>query len=165
MGERAARRTEAPELVCVYTGQIAVARGPTLFATILGSCVSVSLWDPELRAGGMNHFSLPDAPAGCRQPHRFGGPAVTELIERLLALGAQRHRLQARIFGGASVMEALRIGSFDSLGARNVDAALDVLASRGIPLATREVGGSRGRKVLFDNRTGEAQVTDLRGPR
>ena len=55
--------------------------------TILGSCVAVCLWDPQVRVGGVNHFLLPE---GVPPSPRFGQSAVPLLIESVLDLGACR---------------------------------------------------------------------------
>jgi len=122
--------------------------------TILGSCVAVCLWDAQAQVGGVNHFLLP---SGLPASPRFGDSAVALLIGRLLELGAQRGRLAAKVFGGACVLEAFRAGEW-SLGARNVEIAREELAAAGIPVVGEDVGGDRGRKLVFHVRTGSAWV-------
>ena len=124
--------------------------------TILGSCVAVCLWDAAERVGGINHFLLPRG--GTASP-RFGDSAVTLLIDRLLELGAGRRRLQAKVFGGACVLEAFR--DTPSLGARNVEMAQARLAADGIPVVGSDTGGEFGRKVVFDLATGAAWVRPI----
>jgi chemotaxis protein CheD len=122
-------------------------------ATILGSCVAVCLFDPEARLGGMNHFLLPE---GRPASPRFADHAVPLLVARVLELGASRPRLQAKVFGGSNVLEALRHSSV--LAARNVDAARERLALERIPIVAEDVGGVLGRKLVFDVQTGSAWV-------
>jgi chemotaxis protein CheD len=121
--------------------------------TILGSCVAVCLWDLEARVGGLNHFLLPH---GAPPSPRFGEHAVPLLLQRVLALGASRERLRAKLFGGACVLEAFRAGS--ALGGRNVAVARELLAAERIPVAAEDVGGDRGRKVVFEVQTGSAWI-------
>ena len=125
--------------------------------TILGSCVAVCIWDAQAEVGGINHFLLP---SGSPASPRFGDRAVALLIERVLERGAQRGRLAAKVFGGACVLEAFRADQ-GSLGARNVEIAREQLEAAAIPVVGEDVGGDRGRKVVFHVRTGAAWVRSI----
>ncbi len=143
----------------LHPGAVAVAAEPAAVTTILGSCVSVCLYDPVLGAGGANHFLLPDHGAAAPST-RFAGEALRELLARLLALGADRRRLQAKVFGGACVVEAFR-RSADHLGTRNAAAALRFLEAERIPVMAEDTGGERGRKLLFHTDDGTALVRPI----
>jgi chemotaxis protein CheD len=143
----------------LHPGAVAVAAEPSAVTTILGSCVSVCLYDPVLRAGGANHFLLPDHGAAAPSS-RFAGEALRELLARMLALGADRRRLQAKVFGGACVVEAFR-GHAEHLGTRNAAAAIRFLEAERIPVIAEDTGGQRGRKLLFHTDDGTALVRPI----
>ncbi|PYQ18463.1 MAG: hypothetical protein DMF79_14935 [Acidobacteria bacterium] len=109
-----------PPAVRVYLapGRLYASAEAVQVTTILGSCVSVCLWDAQQRVGGINHFLLPE---GVPPSPRFGASATSLLIEEVLALGARRSRLRAKVFGGACVLEAFR--KSHPLGMRNVEVA------------------------------------------
>ena len=121
--------------------------------TILGSCVAVCLYDPDHHVGGINHFLLP---SGFPASPRFGDAALPLLIESVLAKGARRPTLRAKLFGGACVLEAFR--SQDPLGAQNVRVARARLQAEHIPIVAEDTGGDHGRKLLFELQTGDAWV-------
>jgi chemotaxis protein CheD len=129
--------------------------------TILGSCVAVCLWAPEERVGGINHFLLPE---GMPRSARFGADAVPLLIDHLVALGARPSGLRAQIFGGASVLAAFQKDAVP-LGARNVEVARARLRAAGIPVVGEDVGGERGRKLVFDVQTGSTRSRIIEVPR
>ena len=144
----------------VHTGEVAVASASTLFSTILGSCVSVCLWDPTTGAGGMNHFLLPDQVSNGISSPRFGNVAVTTLLAKLERTGIRPAALRAKIFGGASMMDgglALR----EALGGRNGELARVLLTLAGIPIVAEDIGGTRGRKLIFRTGDGAAWVRKL----
>jgi len=87
---------------------------------------------------------------------RFGDAAVSLLIESVLAKGAHRPTLRAKLFGGACVLEAFR--SQDPLGAQNVRVARARLQAEHIPIVAEDTGGDHGRKLLFELQTGDAWV-------
>jgi chemotaxis protein CheD len=144
----------------LFPGQIVVSREPVLVTTILGSCVAVCLFDAE-GIGGVNHFMLPHGAGSGQTSARFGAIACARLVEQVVALGSERRSLVAKIFGGACVLESLRGSGGMHLGLRNVEVADAVLAEHGIPVVAREIGGARGRKLVFVTDTGTAWVQEI----
>lgn len=137
--------------VFLSPGEVMCLAEPTIVTTVLGSCVSVTLWDKDRRIGGLNHFVLPRGGASSR----YGDTAMLELLEGVLALGAHLRSLEAKVFGGAAV---LPVGGEGTVGSSNVAFALGELARRGIPVAGRRTGGDRGRLLMFNTETGDAFV-------
>lgn len=126
--------------------------------TVLGSCVAACLRDPVVRIGGINHFMLPDGDVGTGAPARYGVNAMELLINELLKLGAQRHRLEAKLFGGGNVLKGF---TQNQVGTRNARFAVDYLAAERIPLLSHDLGGIHPRKVGFFPVTGRAFVRHL----
>lgn len=146
------------ETLYLQPGFLHVAEATTI-TTILGSCVAICLWDSTRQIGGMNHFLLPRGIAAPGLEGRFGESAVPVLIQRLLAAGAAQTRLQAKVFGGACAHGTVQRP--DHLGLKNVELAFDLLTASGIPVVSRDVGGTRGRKLLFHTDDGTAMVKYL----
>ena len=73
----------------LYPGELFVHREPHVVSTVLGSCISVCLWDPERRLGGINHFLLPLWNGEGLPTPKYGNIAISRLIEKMEALGAQ----------------------------------------------------------------------------
>lgn len=146
------------EAVKILPGQYYAAARDMLIVTVLGSCVSACLWDPVRRIGGMNHFMLP----GKGDSARMGVYAMELLINRMLKLGAERGRLVAKVFGGASVlqgMDALNIGT------QNGAFVLDFLREEGIAVAAQDLYDVCPRKVYFFLQNGKVRIKRLGGLR
>jgi chemotaxis protein CheD len=137
-------------------GQLSVQFGPGRLRTILGSCVSVCLWDARLGLGGMNHFLLPRSASAYVASLRYGDMAMAELVNGLTAHGSRTSQLSARVYGGASVLAGLSDALH--LGERNVEFALDWLAEAGITIDGRDVLGRLARRVEFDLTSGVSSV-------
>ncbi len=138
----------------LYPGQLVVYKQPTNIMTILGSCVAVCLWDVKLMYGGMNHYLLPLWKLqGLRTP-KFGNVAIENLIEKMIKQGSSAKNLQAKIFGGAKVLDTKEDSMFN-IGQKNVEITYEMLTKYNIRIATESVGGLRGRKILFKTNTGE----------
>ena len=169
----------------LHAGHLFVSATPCRVSTILGSCVSVALFDPVAQVGGLNHFLLPQGPENTAPSARFGQTAVPWLIQALVAAGASRRQLQAKVFGGACVLRAFRsepslrvtrhagsdsLGSVSvpalragggNLGQKNVQTARTLLLAEGIPVVAEDVDGERGRKLIFQTHDGSAWVRSL----
>jgi chemotaxis protein CheD len=156
--EESASRFEGPapderRRVYLLPGELHVSAEPCRITTILGSCVSICLFDRTRLVGGMNHFLLPMSREWEASSLRFADTATVALIEKVLALGCRLENLTARVFGGSALFRSEEHYA-DSLGARNVEAAFGLLEGAGIPLVAKETGGNLGRKILFDTDAG-----------
>lgn len=147
------KRDRAPSVMekqtYLHPGQLCFATEPMVVTTVLGSCVSVCLYDEEHTAGGVNHFLLPGSLGRTESP-RFGETANAILLGRFREIEVPVSRLRAKVFGGAS-MGGTAAGD---LASRNVEVALAFLRSHGIPIVSQDTGGERGRKLIF--RTSDA---------
>lgn len=126
-------------------------------ATLLGSCVAVCLFDPALKVGGINHFMLPDigrSKHGDVDSLLSGNFAMEALLNALLAKGAKKVRLQAKAFGGGTIIDT--DGGSLSIGMRNANFAREWLAREGIPLLSSDFLGPWSRKIIFLPGNGEA---------
>jgi chemotaxis protein CheD len=141
--------------VYLLPGQFHASAEPCQIRTILGSCVSICLWDTRYLAGGMNHFLLPVSREGQPASLRFADVTTKALLENLLLLGCRPPHLLAKIFGGSSMFQKQNRHAI-SLGARNVAAALDLMKTAGIPVTVQETGGTQGRKIVFNTDDGMA---------
>jgi chemotaxis protein CheD len=142
----------------LHAGQVFATAEPTEIVTILGSCVSVCLYDAGRGVGGANHFMLPGT-ATTPSP-RYATNAVDLLVAQLVALGARRNRLEAKLFGGASMLK-LGTESNGDLGMRNVEAARLKLAEERIAIVCEDTGGNRGRKLIFSTADGTVLVKQV----
>ncbi len=151
--------TTAVDRRYLHPGQLAVAHSPCTLATILGSCVAVSLHDAGRGAGGLNHFLLPTAP-GSEGSTRYGDVATQRLIDEMRRLGSKPGDLVATVIGGACVLDALQARQAQ-LGLNNVRMAIAILGEAGIRIERQDTGGSRGRRVAFHVPDGTIDIKSL----
>lgn len=145
------------DAVKVLPGEYFVSSEDMMVMTVLGSCIAACIWDGRVRAGGMNHFMLPEGD-GVEGGGRYGSYAMELLINHLLKLGARRESMQAKIFGGAQVMAGF---SSMNVGERNTKFVLDYLATERIPVVSQDVLDIHPRKVCFFPTSGKALVKRL----
>jgi chemotaxis protein CheD len=146
--------------VKVLPGEYYVTDEDIALVTVLGSCVSACLRDADAGVGGMNHFMLPasesDSLVGASA--RYGNYAMELLVNDLLKLGAKRHRLEAKVFGGGQVLAGF---TSNHVGARNVTFVRQYLQTERIYVAADDLGDIYARKVCYLPRAGQAFVRRL----
>jgi len=145
----------------LFPGNLFVHRSPHLVTTVLGSCISVCLWDSRSQIGGMNHYLLPLWNGEGLPTPKYGNIAIEKLIDKLLKLGCEKSNLKAKVFGGAAMWE--QKGGLITVGERNIELAWDLLAQNDVPIISSDVGGKLGRKLVFNSGTGEVMMRRNKG--
>lgn len=141
----------------IVQGEFAIGRNfDQRISTLLGSCVSVCLWDPNEKIGGMNHMLLPESIDGSLQSASYGATAMEQLINALLRNGAERSRLRSKVFGGASMITGL-----SDVGERNCAFARGYLHAEEIPIDGESLGGDEARQIRFWPTTGRVQLRSV----
>jgi len=152
------------QLQRVGISEFRVATAPTVLVTYgLGSCLGIVLDDRERSLGGLAHTLLPAQRPGLgdQRLSKFVDVAIRMMLEELLAQGARRESLTARIAGGANMFGSLSGPSGEGIGARNARAARAALEALAIPLVAEDVGGSHGRTIEYDLVTGRVEVRSV----
>ena len=143
----------------VGMGQVAADRAPGRMKTVLGSCIGLAIYHPRLKTGVMAHIVLPDSAGRGGTPGKFVDTAIPEMLKLLKELGSPAHGLTAKFAGGANMFAGsgpLQIGD------ANTEAVRRALKDVGIRVAGQDIGGTRGRRVIFDC-TGGAMTVECAG--
>ncbi len=132
--------------------------------TLLGSCVSITLWHPRLRVGAMSHFLLSERDPGTESEHgeelsgRYGREAMALMVAQLQERGVRLRECEAKIFGGGTMFPSIESGPQEGIGHRNGVAAERLLAEYGVPVVSESLFGTGHRQILFDVATGDVWV-------
>jgi len=135
-------------------GDIVVAKHPVVLTSLgLGSCIGLVIYDDIAKVAGMSHIMLPNnhEDKDVKKLGKYADTAVPKLIEDLIALGALKSRLKAKMAGGAQMFSipGKNSASFLAIGERNIETTKKMLEKYGIPLVASDVGGNKGRSVEF----------------
>jgi chemotaxis protein CheD len=153
------------ELTTTYhlePGYLYISKNSGIIRTVIGSCVAVCMWDTSLFIGGMCSIIRAKTPKGEKYSSKDAGPAIKHLTELLEKEGCKRENLSAQIFGGSG--KDFVSGS-TKCGIERAKEARRHITKNKIAIASEDVGGSVGRKILFDTHSGHvmvAKVHDLR---
>lgn len=145
-------------------GEVYATQRNMVIVTVLGSCVSACMRDPQANVGGMNHFMLPyhegEREGPLSESARYGAFAMEVLVNHLLALGARRDRLEAKIFGAGRIVPGM-----SDIGSRNARFAQEYLDRERIPVLAKDFGRGEASKVYFFPHSGRVLVKRLRSLR
>lgn len=130
----------------------------------LGSCLGITMFDPETGLGGLAHTLLPKPRVGMddSRKSKFVDSSIRLMVAELVEKGASKERLQAKLFGGANMFEALQEWSGESIGQRNINCARETLAELEIKVLAEDVGGNFGRTLVFSLESGKVAVKSVR---
>lgn len=160
-----------PTDVFLGQGDVLVSRSSVRIRTLLGSCVSITLWHPHLRVGAMSHFLLPRRGGQVQRgtvpgeldvlDARYGDEALKLMERGLMRLGAAPTECIAKAFGGGCMLRGRPAGNLGNVGLRNGEAARQMLAERGIALRSEHLFGDGHRQVVFDLPSGDVWVRQV----
>ncbi|ALM87103.1 chemotaxis protein CheD [Bordetella sp. N] len=131
--------------------------------TLLGSCVSITLWHPRRRQGAMSHFLLASRPknGGAPLDGRYGEEVVELMLQALEQKGVRVQECEAKIFGGGNMFPGRTHPNVVEIGRRNGEAARALLRQRGISVRSEHLFGSGHRQVIFNIATGDVWVKQI----
>ncbi len=157
-------------------GEFYFGSGNVRIRTVLGTCVSITLWHPRRRLGGICHYLLPlrgdslhgrNAPIGtyaedvlrlCAEALRQSRTAPADYVVKMFGGG---HMFPAQILDvqcrNQSCSDAAR-RLCANIGCKNVSAGRRLLSEAGFAIAGEDVGGHGSRQLMFDLGSGEVWV-------
>lgn len=153
-----------PDLVKVGMADYKVGRAPaTLISYGLGSCIGISLYDPQTKIGGLLHIMLPDSSQSRANENRakFADTGIPDMLNELISMGAVKSRLVAKIAGGSQMFAFANASDIMRVGLRNAAASKEILQKLSIPIIGEDTGGSYGRTVQIDLSTGVYKVKTI----
>ena len=146
------------EVIKVGMADLKIAKNPDILTTLgLGSCIGIAVWDPMTKIGGLAHIMLPDSTAirnAGMNVAKFADTGIEELVRQMVAMGANKSRMTAKLAGGATMFAFSGRPDMVQVGVRNAEACVKKLNELNIPILAQDTGGSYGRTVVFYPETG-----------
>lgn len=151
-------------LIKVGMADYKVGRDPAVLISYgLGSCIGVSLYDPIKKVGGLLHIMLPDSTQArsSDNPAKFADTGIPLMINEVVALGATKARLVAKIAGGAQMFSFSNATDIMRVGTRNAEVCKQILRKNGVRVIAEDTGGCYGRTVSIDLASGVYKVKTI----
>jgi len=149
------RRSEGLSLdgVLVKPGEMAVAIDGSTLVTIAGVGVVASFWSRYPAVAGIAHFVEPRAGNPDGATGRSADAALPEIVRLVRERGAKD--IEVQLFGGS------KTDPDDGRGEHTIKAALRILERLRLPVASTDLGGTKGRKIVFDTSSGQVAVVKV----
>lgn len=140
-------------------GELVIAKNGETIWTVLGSCVTVILYNSRLKISAVCHAQLPSrtleihcstsCTSPCRQNEscefKYVSCSIEYMLDQFHKLGIQNREIDVRLYGGANVLEL----SSDKprIGDKNVSKAKQILREKGLTIFKEDTGGNKSRSI------------------
>lgn len=149
-------------VVKVGISDLNIAKAPdTIRTSGLGSCVGAVIYDQQNKIAGLAHVMLPDSKHTKQRllnTHKYADTAIPELVDLLIANGAKKNNLKAKLAGGAQMFSFRSHSDIMRIGPRNTEAVTEIIRELRIPIIASDVGGNSGRTIEFNPDTGQLKI-------
>ncbi len=147
----------------VKPGDYHFSKKPEMVITILGSCVSVIMYDLENKISFLSHCVLPTQAQydneGEKNQFKFVDSAIYKMLKVFEKYEIPKKNIVVKLFGGSD-----QLGSDqkrDSIGKQNSSKALEILTKEKLNILSMDIGGTEGRKIYLTSHTGEVLLSRL----
>lgn len=149
----------------MHPGQFSFTEKDVHIHTLLGSCISITLWHPQLHIGGMCHFTLPTY-IGVPVPDRKLCGRYADDVMQMFRHEAESYNTKlseydAKVFGGGNMIRSKGENVDDTIGTKNASAAMRLLMQENINIMVMHVGEFGHRRIAFDVITGDVWVRHM----
>lgn len=152
--------------IFLLPGEYHISRSECEIATLLGSCVAVTLKHKEQPFGAMNHYLLSaqsdysTVRSGHDDKGRYGDIAIDRIVHLMQKLESDFSKVVAGVYGGAAVVSHLTNATGD-IGVTNIEMAHQKLKEYGIKIVDEDTGGTKGRRIYLNTASGNVTVKTL----
>ncbi len=146
--------------VYLKPGGLYFGKNPAVVSTVLGSCITVTMYHQRLRIGAICHGILPRG--GCGEGFKYINCAIHHMIQKYDAYRVRRRFIEVKLFGGSDMFgtENTRM-RHKPIGLQNIETAVKIIEKEGLRVMDSDLGGDLGRKIFFNTQTGEVLLKHL----
>ncbi len=145
--------------IFISPGRICFSEEERLLCAVTGSGVAISIFDKKRKCGGMCYYIRPIRKSSADTSTQYACPSIIGLLNMLLSTGSKLQSLKAQLHGGADNIKAK--GHITGLGSQNVNAGREILALKKIKIDDEGIGGTHGRKIVFNTKSGETLIAKV----
>lgn len=158
-------------VVYLKPGEMYFTDRPTVVSTVLGSCVSITMFNGDLKIGAICHGLLPTCNKEkrnicnnkCTDLYKYMDCAFRHMVHRFESYDLNRDEIEVKLFGGAGILtpQENEHGRM-SIGFQNLRTTMGMIKKEGLKIRASDTGGSSGRKLFFLTHTGDVFLKHLK---
>lgn len=146
------------EKIYLKPGDLVVAEKPVMVTTVLGSCISVTMFHPQTGIAAICHAMMPDG--GSPDSFKYVDSVIHCMVLYFRQRKIPREEIQVKVFGGADMFNCIESNN-STVSRRNVIVATRCLHDYGLIPAVSDLGGKEGRKLIFRTDSGAVFLKKL----
>lgn len=142
----------------------AIVSSPDRLITMgLGSCIGIAIYDRVKKIAGLVHIMLPDSKQfkNIVNPLKYADLGIESLVNQMIENGCRKENMTAKIAGGASMFNFPDKKIISDIGKRNSLAVVEIINKLSIPIIGQEVGGNKGRTMIFESEDGSVLIKSI----
>jgi chemotaxis protein CheD len=158
-------RSKFPDLPVVYLhpGEAYFGDKPVLVSTVLGSCISITMFCKKVNYGGISHCLLPtcgrEGCANCDEPYKYVNCTMENMLKKFESMKIKKEDIEVKAFGGGDVLITKEESQKSkTIGRQNIAALTKWLENNEMKLTSYDMGGGKGRKIFFLPTTGDVYL-------
>jgi chemotaxis protein CheD len=147
-------------IIYLHPGEVFYSNKPFIVSTILGSCLSITMFSERIPLAGITHCQLPkctglnDNCENCLEPYKYVDCSIKKMLEKFNEHKIKPFEIDIKLFGGADVLSNFSDVENNSVGKQNIAVAKRIINKNNLNLVASDVGGKQGRKIYFNSKTG-----------
>jgi chemotaxis protein CheD len=150
----------------LQAGDIYFGKAPANIKTLLGSCVSLTVWHAKLKVGGICHYLLvptkefkaQNLGAKVNDSYRYALPSLEYLYRNMLK-HAPAEEYEICLFGGSNMYSHCVT---PTIGEKNIAFAQQWLKQHKLTVKKSDILGDISRTILFNLTSGQITVKQYR---
>lgn len=149
--------------IFLQPGEIYWGDSTTRIKTLLGSCVALCIWHPQLHVGGMCHCLVPGRPdRGYDELNaRYIDEAIELFVKEIQKIGTKPNEYHAKVFGGGNMFPDIFKKNRFHIGMRNIKAIGDLVKGYGFKVKAEQTGGTVPQRIILDLWSGDVWMRKL----
>ncbi len=143
-------------------GEVHLTSEPTLITTVLGSCISITMHHKATGFSVICHAVMPSRSEAKKKDDegrdifQYVDTSIEWMVAQCRKIGIRPGSVEVKMFGGAAMFhDAGALRRDIGVGKKNIERAMETLKVNKMKLNAWNVGGSQGRKLIFNTHTGE----------
>ncbi len=149
------------EKIYLKPGELLLTEEAIVVTTVLGSCISVTMFHPRSGIAAICHAMLPRG--GGSTSFKYVDTSVHHMAAYFSRRKISPDEIQAKLFGGADMFNSGRPSVRNlTVGWQNIATATQCLQTLGLSPSSTDVGGKQGRKLIFTTDTGTVFLKKLK---
>lgn len=150
-------------------GKVIITGEPCQIVTVLGSCISVTMYHPGRKIAAMCHALYPQCDKNKitsslneNEIFKYVDCSIKKMIEMFERESIDTAEIEVKVFGGGEILNNSSESKLLTVGKQNIESALTILEEKHLKIKNSDVGGKLGRKIIFHTDNGEVYLKKIK---